>query len=78
MVCCSPTTPDNPDTPSQPDNPTTPSVTPAGTAASDNQPAPEPKKALPQTGDGSMAPIAVMAGAGVAAAIGGASALRRH
>lgn len=74
----SPTTPDNPGKPSQPDNPTTPSVTPAGTAASDNQPAPEPKKALPQTGDGSMAPIAVMAGVGVAAAIGGASALRRH
>ena len=73
-----PTTPDNPDTPSRPASPTTPSATPAGTAVSDNQPAPEPKKALPQTGDGSMVPIVVVAGVGVAAAIGGASALKRH
>lgn len=73
-----PTTPDNPDTPSRPASPTTPSATPAGTAVSDNQPVPEPKKALPQTGDGSMVPIVVVAGVGVAAAIGGASALKRH
>lgn len=73
-----PTTPDNPDTPSRPANPTTPSATPAGTAVSDNQPAPEPEKALPQTGDDSLKQIAAAASAGVAATAGSVIALKRR